>query len=202
MVYSENWNLVDVFTVVQAAYLWSDLDPPDDNVKETFAGGRPPAVAAIIQVIQGAIEVGQLTVNWHDRLAEASKDYFQVSVARSNLAYLAKAKRQFPGFLFDTLVAGQNEEVGTGGRAPAPKEPPIRNPVGRPSEYDWDGCIAKVIHIADTDGLPSVQNELIRLLQNWFIKTYDVEPSDSEFKRRISPIYGRLKEFGWKPRDG
>ena len=199
MAYSENWNLADVFTVAQAAYLWSDLDPPGDPFIE---GRRPPEVAAIAQVMLGAIEVGQLTATWKYPSLKYRKDYFEVSVTRESLIKFAKAKKQFPSFLFDTISVELAEEGAVSEPSPEHIEIEAKNKGGRPARYDWDGCYAEIVRIADIDGLPSVQNDLIEQLKNWFIAEIDEHPADSEIKKRVSAIYKRLKESGWKPRDG
>ena len=202
MTYSKNWNLVDVFTVAQVAYLWGDRDPPDNNVNEIYAGGRPPEVSAIVQVLQGAIEGNQLTATWHDQVAKIAKDCFKVSVSRENLINFARAKKQFPSFLFDTIGPELAKEGAVADPSPAHKEIEAKNQGGRPAKYDWDGCYAEIVRIADIDGLPSVQNNLIEQLRNWFIAEIDDHPADSEIKKRVSAIYKRLKESGWKPRNG
>jgi hypothetical protein len=60
MGYAKAWNLVDIFTVVQAAYLWLDLNPPDSEDHEIRSGGRPPEVGAIVQLLRGAIDVKRI----------------------------------------------------------------------------------------------------------------------------------------------
>ncbi len=149
---------------------------------------------------------------------------FGVLIGRSELQKFAKSKKQYPKFLFDTVSPEEAEADGEfegaetdpkplnivtppattklmAGQNPAAPVEPQRKP-GRPAKYNWDGCIAEIVRIADEDGLPKIQNELIRRLQSWFIGEIDDAPAESEIKRRVSPIYKYLESVGWKSKDG
>lgn len=122
----------------------------------------------------------------------------------ANNVSFAKDEQVFPPFLFDTLGPDQIQEDPIAGPVSAPvvEENQIKDRGGRPRKYDWDGCIAEIVRIADMDGLPSIHNELIRRLQSWFVESCGDTPADSEIKKRVSPIYHHLEKTGWKPRDG
>jgi len=211
MSFPAEWNLVDVFTIGQAAYLWHELDPPAGEVRERYQG-RPPAVAAVMQALMGALAAKNIVGEWHDPVAEIRKDPFRVSVSRADLISFAKLKNVYPAFLFDTVapphtnppvtLAGQSVSTGRGlvdvqgstdrdGTVSSRKR-------GRPEGYDWNACVGEIVRLADMDGLPVTQAELLRHLQGWFIDQFDDCPSDSVLKSRISSIYQYLEKIGWK----
>jgi hypothetical protein len=202
MAYSKSWNLADAFTISQASYLWHELDPPNGEVEEALRYGRPPDVAAVAQSLLAAVESGALIGKWHDPLAEHRRDTFKITIRREALVEFAKARKQFPAFLFDTVLTESNTLDSSTSTALTGNDIQSKNVGGRPRKYDWDGCYAQIVRIADEDALPGVQNELVRKLQEWFLSECGTEPADSEIKKKISTIYQRLRGAGWKPRDG
>jgi hypothetical protein len=65
---------------------------------------------------------------------------------------------------------------------------------GRPEEYDWDVMLGEVLRIADADGIPDKQSELVEMLLAWFQHHYKKEPSESNVKQRISDLYRHLRD--------
>jgi hypothetical protein len=51
------------------------------------------------------------------------------------------------------------------------------------------------------DGLPAVQNDLVRHLTSWFVESFGKAPADSVIRSRISPIYAYLRKVGWKSKN-
>jgi hypothetical protein len=108
-------------------------------------------------------------------------------VARSDLETLARMKKDFPPFLFDTLLPSEAESGGVEPRSPTPK-----NQGGRPLEHDWNGMTIEIIRIAHYDSLPEKQSELVNQLLQWFQDNYSNEPAQSSVKDRVSKIYKGL----------
>lgn len=65
---------------------------------------------------------------------------------------------------------------------------------GRPRAYDRDAFYLEIIVRADLDGLPERQADLIRDMQEWCQKNWDHEPSDSQIKEMIRPIYNNPRK--------
>ena len=109
----EAWDLVDEFTVPQAACLWCGIEP--GAIPRTTIHQHPQTVA-IKRMIEGAIERGQLTAKSVDELW-SSRDmrYNEATVALSDLRALAESKNQRPAFLFP-------EDRGEDDKAVAPQK--------------------------------------------------------------------------------
>lgn len=67
-----------------------------------------------------------------------------------------------------------------------------RGPVGRPPKWDWESALEHMIAKAQTpDGLPSgpgAQAEIERMIADWFIKTENGSPSESQIRGRAQRI--------------
>lgn len=193
---ADEWLYVDHFTVDQAAALWCDIDPSSFTFFNKLEANG--SCAAIKQLIVGAIMSGALPYDASANPVSRIGNHSETLVTREGLRRLAEAKGQRPHFLFDTVLPATSHDV-----ASSPSDPAItRSRGGRPVEYDWDGCIAEIVRIADVDGLPGVQARVLERLQEWFQRTQRREPAPSEIKKRIAPIYDALKRDGWKPKDG
>lgn len=188
MAASDFWKVPGHFTVWQASALWCDLEPPRDALAEQK---MPPEYYAIKQTLVGAISTGSLIAELNHPATlfvdvNHIYDYSLSTITRANLEAFARAINSLPAFLFDTLTERMPASI--------PK-----NRGGRPPTHDWDGAISEIVRVADMDGLPSVQAALVRKLQDWFSQASRGEPAESEIKARVSGIYRRLKEAGWKP---
>jgi hypothetical protein len=211
---SPHWKLVDVFTLEQAAYLWCGMEP--QNLAIAY---KPPGeVNAIYQALVAAAKLETIQIDSSKNHLAGIGQYYESLVARDTLIRFAKSKNAYPAFLFDTLSAPENPtpSAATTQAKPSPLPPnqarapsqslaePPAEPVnrgGRPEGYDWNACMAEIVRLADMDGLPAVQNELVRHLIEWFEERHGNSPADSVIKARISPIYRYLKSVGWKPQD-
>lgn len=187
------WNLVDVFTVNQAAALWCGVDPA---IMRKFDFGTPSEVLAVKQMLVAAIKTDQLQADHSENTLKAIGDYSDSSVIRDDLIQLAKAKSETPTFLFDTFAPFQPRSPSSHGRqTTATVKSKPKGAGGRPAEYDWDSFAFEIIHRANSiDGLPDTQAELIRDMLAWFRETYDAEPAESSVKSRVSKIYRYLEE--------
>lgn len=116
-------------------------------------------------------------------------------MSRDELRIIAARKNQRPRFLFDTLLRDQPASGSVEGDQ-ADRKP---SKGGRPPEYDWDAFTIEIIRIADLDGLPEKQSELIAEMLQWCENTWGRQPSVSNVKGRISRIYNGLSR-GQKPR--
>ena len=66
--------------------------------------------------------------------------------------------------------------------------------VGRPRKWDWDRILAEVVLLANTpDGIPEKQSDL----ENWVCarcrELFDDEPSVSQVRKKVAPIYQSLR---------
>ncbi len=188
------WALVDFLTVRQAACLWFGAEPPESYRVPT--GPQKNQIAAIEQMLTGAILSGVLHANASGNPGKIVGDHSRTLVARIDLRALAESKNQRPAFLFDTLLPQEvqhGDDVSDDGAAPSRI---ARSRGGRPPEYDWDAFIIEIIRIADLDGLPDKQSELKEQLLQWCEDTWGKQPAESSVKSRISDIYnglGRVK---------
>ena len=209
MTISSAWNLTDSFTLIQAAYLWNDLDPPESSAVETIRrGGRPSNVSAVLQALQSADGRG-LEVLYRDDVAKMMRNLFETVVAREELIRFARSKGEFPAFLFDTLGPSNAEltEQFNASASPQTKEPIAQNETperthnrgGRPPKYDWDGATSEIVRVAELDCLPARQADMLRHLKSWFASKSLAVPGDTQIKARISTIYGRLSDDGCIP---
>ncbi len=69
-----------------------------------------------------------------------------------------------------------------------------KNKGGRPAEYDWEEFYIEIIRIADGQGLPSKQSDLVKQISQWCSHHWGKEPADSSIKSRISRIYASRKK--------
>ncbi len=193
------WALVDFLTVRQAACLWVGAEPTESSLLPT--GALKDQIAAIEQMLTGAIQSGVLDADWSANAYASLGDHSRSVVAREALRAFAENKNQRPAFLFDTLLPQEvkhGDDVSDDGPAPSRIARPRG---GRPLEYDWDAFVIEIIRIADLDGLPDKQSELKERMLQWCEDTWGKQPAESNVKKRISFIYNRLGR-GQKPRSG
>jgi hypothetical protein len=188
------WFLVSSFTVDQAALLWSGLDPARSDFSLT--NEERTRVAPRKQMLVAAIMAKELPAETKHNALSFIGNHDKSLVSRSDLEKFARMKRDFPAFLFDTLLTSGAEGQGAESTPPAPK-----NKGGRPPEHDWDAVTIEVIRVANKpDGLPDSQAELIDHLLEWSGRTLGREPPLSSVKARVSKIYKGLG-IGRKPND-
>jgi hypothetical protein len=88
---------------------------------------------------------------------------------------------------FDVRVwpAGWGEDANTGsGNLPVKR--------GRPPTYDWGAALREFVRVTNTpDGLPEKQADMIRHLQEWFMRTEGREPSKSMIESHVSEWWPR-----------
>ena len=189
-----NWAIVDIFTVEQAACLWVGVDPASASYRRSAEDKTN--VAAIQQALSGALASGILEGDSTRNIFSDIGNFKETLVSRENLRAFAEQKGQRPAFLFDTLI-GASAEL----ELPAEdisREEPAKKKGGRPVEYDWNAFTFEIIRIADLDGLPETQAELISQILEWCSLTWGKEPAESSVKSRISLIYNGLGK-GQKP---
>lgn len=90
--------------------------------------------------------------------------YFGVQVSRASLSQWLQSQQP-------AMVTGANR--------------------GRKATYDWDAAWAFICATIHNDGVPEIQAELVRKVQDWF-GARDQQPADSEVKNRISMLYRAL----------
>jgi hypothetical protein len=184
------WALVDVFTARQAACLWVGAEPKENLWFPN--GAQKDQIAAIEQMLTGAILLGVLHADASANIQRLIGDHSKTMVTREALRALAESKNQRPAFLFDTLLpqkAKHRDDVSDDDTAPSQI---ARSRGGRPPEYDWDALTIEIIRIADLDGLPEKQSELKEQLLQWCENTWGKQPAESSVKSRISDIYNGL----------
>lgn len=85
------------------------------------------------------------------------------------------------------IVGGDLNRNGNKGRnAGAPR--------GRPPKYNWPEFYAEIAVLADLDGLPERQAELERQMAEWCQEKWGQEPSESEIRKHVSPIYNHPRK--------
>jgi hypothetical protein len=191
----DTWDLVDAFTVEQAACLWGGIDPSTTRFNRTQS--ETAQIAANAQLLSAAVQSGDLPADSSLNALAMIGDYSKSLIGADDLRAFAEKKDQRPAFLFDTLL-----QSGSGPAASVSDAPGTIKPKGgRPTEYDWDAFAIEIIRIANhPDGLPDKQSELIKRLLQWCEDTWDREPAESGVKARVSRIYNGLGK-GQKPRD-
>ena len=189
-----HWDLVDIFTLHQTASLWCGWEPSTVN---EYGVSVPHDFSAIYQMLCGAVAAGDLMVDASKNLLSRVGNDASSLVTRHALEEYARSKRQFPAFLFDTLMPGQEE---LNNLAHTPSKPmadsiaPSKNRGGRPQKYDWDQFTMEIIRIANApDGLPETRAKLTELMLQWFADNFGEEPAESSVKTRISKIYSYLE---------
>ena len=184
------WALVDFFTVRQAACLWVGAEPKENVWFPN--GAQKDQIAAIEQMLTGAIQFGVLHADASANPLRVIGDHSKTLVARMDLRAFAESKNQRPTFLFDTLLPPEvkhRDDVPDDGPAPSQI---ARSRGGRPTEYDWNAFTIEIIRIADMDSLPEKQSELKEQLLQWCENTWGKQPAESSVKGRISDIYNGL----------
>ena len=131
-----HWELVDIFTVDQAACLWAGIDPSKNRFKTTVS--ETSRLASIDQFLSAAIQTGQIPADSSKNTFEIIGNYSKSLVTRDDLKTLANSQGQQPNFLFDTLMP----EIG-GKELPRRKSFPLvrgnNQPVsGKPDLSHWE----------------------------------------------------------------
>lgn len=129
-----------------------------------------------------SIDWGHATVNWGDSTVRFPSTRYQ------SQPYLITEVEVHRNNLVDRLATSDPNSAAH-----------QKNKGGRPEEYDWVGFYHEVIRIADMDGVPDSQAELVKRLLDWFRTKHDKYPGDSTVKVRVSKLYQALGR-GPKPR--
>ncbi|MCJ2136377.1 hypothetical protein MKK69_20380 [Methylobacterium sp. J-026] len=66
---------------------------------------------------------------------------------------------------------------------------------GRPREHDWDGAFIEMARVA-ISGQDHSPAALTRAVTEWFAKTYDREPADSQIREQVARFHDAL----WPPK--
>ena len=139
-------------------------------------------------MLSAAIRAGELPADTSANPMAIIGDHSKTLVTREALRAFAKSKKQQPAFLFDTLLP-ESEEADADSSEKVDRH---QSRGGRPREYDWDAFVIEIIRIADLDGLPEKQSELIGTMLQWCEDTWGKQPADSAAKKKISQIYNGL----------
>lgn len=118
MPFNNYWRHADAFTLVQAAALWCEIEPPHSII---LPRDIPAEFFAARQALKAGIQTGKIPtksnidldflVNWDD-----------VTVLRSDLIEWFEAKREFPPFLFDTALPIDDDETPAISPSPQPHD--------------------------------------------------------------------------------
>lgn len=199
--YAREWDLVDVFTVEQAACLWCGVQPRTilsfGSIRQSEEDDR---LSAVLQVLVSAIESKKLQVDSGPNALNLIGDHRNSRVNRDALVTFCETGAERPAFLFNTLVRSDDnldrpsKAAPDSGKIEEPSviDAPPKNKGGRPREYDWDAFTIEIIRVANLDGLPDSQAELVRHMLEWCLHTWGKEPAESSVKNRISKIYNAL----------
>lgn len=204
--YHSDWDMVDLFTIDQATYLWCGYEP-SRTVLPPSGDKLPKNFTAVSQMLMSVAQA--------DAIKRTNNLYHPVvtgrhTISRERLMQLAEEKKTYPAFLFDVIASTVDEEqekdkeTSASEKIDEPQEPTRK---GRPPEYNWDLMVAEVIRYAALHDLPASQAELTRHLENWFRNGMSNRPStkdhggpgESTLKRKVSAIYANLDKAGWKP---
>jgi hypothetical protein len=180
------WSSVDQFTVQQAAALWAGIDPAVVSSTFGMSDDEKSRLAARQQMLEGAVMDSKLQARSDHNAWARIGNHDKSLVSRDALIEFAKQKNERPKFLFDTLLELSDQS------ASLTVQHRTKNRGGRPVEYDWNGMTIEIIRIADLDGLPGKQSDLIAILLEWFQNHYGEEPAESAVKARVSSIYKAL----------
>lgn len=196
-----NWMLVDLFTVDQAAALWSEIDPASVSTVDSL---KPSEVMAAKQILISAILAKEVAVNSTHNVFASIGSFGDSYISRTDLEATARRKNVFPSFLFDTLLPfaetnsfrnGTPQRTNVMVPSSMSVSQPNQNKGGRPEEYDWDTFHLEIVRLSNhPDGLPGTRAELIKIMLAWFQETYGREPAESSVKNRISKIYNYLEQ--------
>jgi hypothetical protein len=193
--FDDTWRYVEVFTIRQAAALWSDEEPLP-NLLQHYSAPVRGRINANTQFLYGAILRGELEVDHSTNGFISVSSYEYSTVTREELVRFARLKERFPAFLFDTIAPEPDDEQEPGNLAPKKKR-------GRPAEYDYDLMYGKIVLLALNGNLPNTQAQLVQDLLLWFTIDPDDEtmerkaPSERLVEERVKPIYNTLKRLGW-----
>ncbi len=150
------WNLVESFTVDQAACLWFGYNPAPYFTDPLRPNEERARIDPVKQMLTAAIRSGDLEADTSRNPFADCGDHSLSWVPREALHAYAENKKQRPAFLFDTLLPGDDTPT------------KVKNKGGRPREYDWDAFTIELIRVANTpDGLPEKQSKLVVKMQEW-----------------------------------
>ena len=65
---------------------------------------------------------------------------------------------------------------------------------GAPSRYQWDDIWVELCAMIFLDGLPETQAELVQHIARWLESRGKPVPDDSTIKKKIKPLWQRLRE--------
>ena len=116
----DKWDLVDEFTIEQAACRWCEIEP---GISWWGTQYDHPEVQAIAQLLEMAVRTGKMPADT-DNVNSILGDYHKAIVSRADLRDLAESKGQKPAFLFPEERATPDEirsATETRAQADAPK---------------------------------------------------------------------------------
>lgn len=88
-----------------------------------------------------------------------------------------------------TVPAAAAGDIAAKGRSVSPA-------VGRPRAWDWDGALAYLAAVADTDGLPEVQAKAVEMVEDYFADRNDGNyPANSAIRAKVSKVYSSVAEL-------
>jgi hypothetical protein len=96
--FDDTWRYVEVFTIRQAAALWSDEEPLP-NLLQHYSAPVRGRINANTQFLYGAILRGELEVDHSTNGFISVSSYEYSTVTREELVRFARLKERFPAFL-------------------------------------------------------------------------------------------------------
>jgi hypothetical protein len=71
----------------------------------------------------------------------------------------------------------------------------VRRPLEKSGRYDWEAFYIALIKYVFEGGLPETQNELVQMMQDWFLRRSETGdgPDESTIRKRINPIWRELR---------
>jgi hypothetical protein len=88
----------------------------------------------------------------------------------------------------------KNNSVGSvANSAPKPK-------IGRHEFWEWAEMTREINRIVDLGKLPKIQAHLERMMADWFVKNFSDQPSESEIRKKVGPIWRSLAAQRKPPR--
>ncbi|MCK4815709.1 hypothetical protein KA005_08065 [bacterium] len=175
----EQWASFEEISLMQAAYLWCDKNPPDkplaydmDNPETLWP--HPPIVNSWIVKLKEAIETGELMVSrevpprfWTDSNGKTHKTLLTKYISIKELQRYALSIKQKPKFLFppdsdainpDVLPQKESRELGKESRELGKESRELGQL--RAEKSKWDESIKAAVHIGQW--LATLDNSIIR----------------------------------------
>jgi len=120
---------------------------------------------------------------------DCAEDVTRDKLARANIDWAnSRIEAKAPPFFSGPCEVNRQDLLDYFGSADSPG-----NPGGRPARWDWEAFWLELAVIVHEDGLPEVQNDMVKRMQQWFVDTCGNHPADSQIKVRISKLYQRLR---------